>query len=379
MAADELNKPLGLASPRRPRRRGIAIAAAAGCLAFAAGVAAVAWLTLAGGNGGPTVTAAINAPGDARSIAAERTGSTTPAAALTPIDGGLTDINSSDATADEGQVVIYDPANPPAIRLAALPDAALVETTGDGLLPRIADDGTRPLDAYARPSAISPRESRVAIVVGGLGIDAEGTRKAIAALPGDVTLAFAPYGDDLAVAQADARASGHEILLQVPLEPFNYPATDPGPNTLVAGDSPEENLERLRWFLGRLTNYVGVVNYMGARFTGEPDALAPVIEEIGRRGLLYLDDGSSPRSRAGEMAGAAPFLRADMVLDADLNAAAIDQRLRRLQAIARERGYAIATATAFPASVERIAAFARAAPSRGIAIVPLSALVTGRP
>ena len=103
---------------------------------------------------------------------------------------------------------------------------------------------------------------------------------------------------------AQARGAGHEVLLQIPLEPFNYPTTDPGPHTLTVDASASENLDRLHWLLGRMTNYVGVVNYMGARFTGEADALSPVIAEIGKRGLLYLDDGSSARSRAAELAGA---------------------------------------------------------------------------
>jgi polysaccharide deacetylase 2 family uncharacterized protein YibQ len=107
--------------------------------------------------------------------------------------------------------------------------------------------------------------------------------------------------------------------------------------------------------------------------------MAPVMRELGERGLLYLDDGSSARSKAAEIAsGVTPFVRADLVLDADLSAAAIDDRLRQLQAIARERGYAVATATAFPVSVERIAAFVKAAADKGIAIVPLSAILPGR-
>jgi len=374
MAADELNKPLGLIPDKRPKRRGLSLAAGGGATIA---IAAAAWIVLPHGSG-PTVTAVINGPVDTERTAADRTGSTSPVDTPSPASGGLIELEVVDDLSDTGDVLIYDPADPPPIRLAALPDGALVEATDDGPLPQIAADGTRPLDAYARPSLADPREPRIAIVVGGIGIDPDGTRNAIASLPGPITLAFAPYGEELAGALAAARGAGHEILLQVPLEPFNYPATDPGPNTLVAGDAPEENLERLRWFLGRLTNYVGVVNYMGARFTGEPDALAPVMEEIGRRGLLYLDDGSSPRSRAAEAAGGTPFLRADMVLDADLDAASIDQRLRQLQAIARERGYAVATATAFPVSVERIAAFVQAAESRGVVIVPLSALVAGR-
>ena len=369
MAVNELNKPLGLTPGKRPRRRVAVIAIAGGIAAIAA--AGGAWVWLPGT--GPTVTAAIDASYGAR------TGSTSGNGLVADVpEGGLIEISPVDDSG--GEIVIHDGSRPPPMRLAGLPHPALIEETEDGAVPRIAADGTRPLDAYARPSTADPREPRIAIVVGGIGIDPDGTRNAIATLPGTITLGFAPYGDDLADTVSAARTSGHEILLQVPLEPFNYPATDPGPNTLTADAAAHENLARLHWFLGRLTNYVGVVNYMGAKFTGEPDALAPVMAELGSRGLLDLDDGSSPMSRAAEAAGGvAPFLRADMVIDADLSAAAIDQRLRQLQAIARQRGYAIATATAFPVSVERIAAFARAAENRGIAIVPVSALVSGRP
>jgi hypothetical protein len=365
--ADDLKTPLGLMPPRNPRRRLIGAAIAGGAVAalLAAGFIAAGLLR----QPGPTATAVIDAPTDRPPIAPDRTGSLPPPTGLIEVapDGALTEIG--------GEVVIHDPSDPAPLRLAAGPDIALLEETSYGPLPRVGDDGARPLDAYARPAADDDREIRVAIVVGGIGVDSDGTRRAIATLPGAVTLAFAPYGDDLARDLARARAAGHEILLQVPLEPFSYPATDPGPHTLTTDAAVEENLARLRWVMGRITTYVGVVNYMGARFTGDPEALAPVLEEIGGRGLLYLDDGSSSRSRAGEVAAnRAPFLRADLVLDADLTAAAIDERLRQLAALARERGFAIATATAFPVTIERVAAFARAAADRGIAIVPLTAL-----
>ena len=195
----------------------------------------------------------------------------------------------------------------------------------------------------------APATPRIAIVIGGVGIDADGTSDAIADLPGAVTLALAPYGADLDADLADARAAGHELLLQVPLEPFNYPQHRSRPAHADRRRHRRENLDRLHWLMSRVTNYVGVVNYMGARFTGETPALTPVLADVGQRGLLYLDDGSSPRSLRGRWPPAAtPFLRADLVLDADLTPAAIDDRLDQLRAIARERGYAIATATAFP-------------------------------
>ena len=98
----------------------------------------------------------------------------------------------------------------------------------------------------------------------------------------------------------------------------------PARNTLTVDATAAKNIDRLHWLMSRVTNYVGVVNYMGARFTGETDAMTPVLAEVGHRGLLYLDDGSSARSQAVALAGNTPVLRADVVLDADLTPAAID-------------------------------------------------------
>jgi polysaccharide deacetylase 2 family uncharacterized protein YibQ len=102
--------------------------------------------------------------------------------------------------------------------------------------------------------------------------------------------------------------------------------------------------------------------------------------ELGKRGLLYLDDGSSAQSQAPQVAAdRVPFLQADVVLDADTAPEAIDQRLQQLADIAHQRGFAIGTGSAFPSTVERIDAFAAEAEKRGIVLVPLTAvLAAGR-
>ncbi len=366
--SDDLTKPLGLPQPRRPRGRPPwrAIAVAAAVLVVIAGGAA--WL-FRPAPVGPTATAVIDRP-------AAPAATVPPAGANAAAEGGagLSEVKPIGSLSEVGQVVIHDPSQLGLLHLPSVPVADLVEDSTYGPLPKVAADGTRPLDAYARPPATPNGTVRVAIVIGGVGIDADGSQQAIA-LPGSVTLALAPYGPHLGTTMADARAAGHELLLQVPLEPFNYPSTDPGPHTLTVNATAEENIDRLHWLMSRFTNYVGVVNYLGARFTGEADALTPVLAEVGHRGLLWLDDGSSTRSLAAQIAGSTPVLRADLVLDADLTPAAIDQRLDQLRAIARQRGYAIATGSAFAATIDRVAAFADAAADRGVTIVPLSSLV----
>ena len=191
------------------------------------------------------------------------------------------------------------------VRLTPAPDKRLVERSHFGLLPRVGADGARPADVYARP-VVEPAElkgaPRVAIMVGGLGIDEEGTIAAIDKLPAAVSLAFAPYGADLDRDAARAREAGHEILLQAPMEPFGSASAGPGPHTLTTAASEAENLESLHWLMSRFTGYIGVTNYLGGKLSADTHAFSPVLAEIATRGLDYLDDGSSPRSLAREIA-----------------------------------------------------------------------------
>jgi polysaccharide deacetylase 2 family uncharacterized protein YibQ len=261
-------------------------------------------------------------------------------------------------------------------------DPRVSEASPNGPLPRIADNGARPSEIYARPTKPLPGKAnapRIAIVVGGLGIGSGVTAEAMGRLPGPVTLSFAPYGGGLEQLAARARNDGHEVLLQVPMEPFDYPDNDPGPQTLLTSLEPEQNVERLQWLLSRFQGYVGVANLMGARFTASETALAPVLREIGKRGLLFVDDGSSQRSVTNQVAAAynITYARADLAIDAVPAPGDVERALGRLETIARERGAAIGVASALPVSIERIAKWAKAAEGRGIQLVPISAVAKG--
>jgi polysaccharide deacetylase 2 family uncharacterized protein YibQ len=217
----------------------------------------------------------------------------------------------------------------------------------------------------------------VAIVVGGLGVGAAKTTDAIMKLPPAVTLAFTPYGSDPARLAERARAQRHEILLQIPMEPFDYPDNDPGPQTLLTTLEAEQNLDRLYWHLSRLQGYAGVANFMGARFVVADTMMQPIIREAAKRGLGYLDDGSAPRSVASSLAAglAMPFAKADLSIDAVPTAVEIDRELAKLEALAKEHGVAVGVASALPISIERIGAWSRTLESRGVMLVPLTTIM----
>lgn len=387
VAQDELSKPLGLDRDRRPARRSnlprLLLTALTGAVLIAAG-GAVAYLMrhddpLAGE---PQVTVAIvdHAPmhsPEAAAPKAEAPRGPRQAADLEK-EAGVAVVRGGAGDASAPGSLLINLGGP--ARLAPAPDARLIERGRYGSLPRIGADGSRSAQVYARP--LAPELAgwtgpKIAILVTGLGIGRTTTIQAIDMLPPAVTLAFAPYGSELEKQVVSARDTGHEVMVQAPMEPFNYPDNDPGPHTMLAAAKPAENLDKLSYVLSRFPGFIGVTNFMGAKLTADEAALRPILKEVAARGLLYVDDGSSPRSLSTATGAALglPSRRADVVIDASTQGAAIDAALVRLETIARDKGIAIGSASALPVSVERIARWASALEGKGIRLVPVSAAV----
>ena len=387
MPSDDLHKPLGLDRKIVPRRRRPSwlLPTLLGCTVIGG---LLLWHELAKPPVDTQTIAAIAppAPEAAPPPPAPKTGAPMAApahdfiqsAAQIEYENGVKVVRANGGTAPDSIIIEVPQAHD--LALARAPDPRLVENSRYGPLPRIGDDGARPADVYARPvetsSALKASAPRIVLVVGGLGLSRAITEKAIESLPGAVTFAFAPYGHDLAASVAQARAAGHEVILQVPMEPVDYPQTDPGPHTLLTRATAAENTDNLHWLMSRFSGYVGIGNFLGGKFTADAASFAPVLQEIGERGLIYLDDGTSPQSLTPTLAAQdnVPATRADLVLDATPDG--IDAALVKLEAIARDKGLAIGVASALPDSLEKIGSFARAAQARGLAITPLSAAVS---
>jgi polysaccharide deacetylase 2 family uncharacterized protein YibQ len=253
-------------------------------------------------------------------------------------------------------------------------DPRLLEKSRYGMIPTVSD-GLKPFTAYAGDvdRVKAAKMPIVAIVVGGLGVGAAKTVDAILKLPAAVTLAFTPYGSDPGKLVERARAQHHEILLQIPMEPYDYPDNDPGPQTLLTTLAPEQNVDRLYWHLSRFQGYAGIANFMGARFVATDTAMVPIVKEAAKRGLGLFDDGSA-RTVAPSLAAtqAVPFAKADVAIDAVPTSGEIDRALAKLEGLAKERGLAVGVASALPISIERISAWTRTLDSHGLLLVPLT-------
>ena len=265
------------------------------------------------------------------------------------------------------------------VALSPRPLPELIETADSLSLPIISDSGKQPWIEYAGPANLDDGQPRLAIIIDGMGLDEAHTRDIIETLPGSVTLAFSPYGEMLEPLVGRAREKGHEILLSVPMETANTNINDPGPYALMRAASPEKNLANLAWAMNRFSTYVGIIPMMRNFFVTSRTAMEPVLNDLKKRGLLFVSLPSYQRTPIGRLARATgvPTVNVDIVLDMIPSREAIDRQIEHAEALARHRGYATVRASPHPLSLERIALWLTRLD--GVKNVPLTAIIRHPP
>lgn len=231
-----------------------------------------------------------------------------------------------------------------------------------------------PLARNARAFSNPDGKPTVSLIVSGLGTNATRTRAAIDELPPEVTLSFAPTSDNLTTWVRRARRAGHEVLIELPMEPYDYGRQRPHAQVMQVSVSADTNRQRLGKLLARTPGYVGVMNYQGAKFATEQAAVDPVVAELRAKGLAFFEDGSLIRSEfeASARGAGLAFGKATSWIDARPSADEISQQLLVLEITARERGAALGTSMPFPVSIDLVKEWIPTLEEKGIALAPAS-------
>ncbi len=261
--------------------------------------------------------------------------------------------------------------------LPAAPDAALQLQTRNGLVPMIGKDGRIPWQVYGRPFSDRLNRVRVAVVVTGLGLLRAQTDQVLDRLPPGFTLAISPYAPNVRELFNRARAKGFETLTELPLEPTDYPASDPGPRALYTSLTPADNEARLDWIMSRGAGYVGLIDVLGTKPLQDEAAARRMLGRIQERGLLFVDSRSSTKGlgpRIGRDIGMAMALN-NRFVDSEATTAAIDTKLDELERLAKASGASVGIASGMPLTVDRLIAWHAELYRRGVVLAPVSAVV----
>jgi len=310
-------------------------------------------------------------------------------------------VASSAAPSPASPPIAAPPAPPVAAQELAIPepDASMQEpavSLPGRMLPKIADNGRTPAQAFAAAFDPTERHPRIALVIDGIGLDRSQSLAVLRTTPRTMDIALSAYAmpqvlDSLA---EEARRQGRECLVSIPMEPSGFPAVEEGDKALQTGANPEQNRQNLEWLLSNIQGCVGATGgsdgMAGERFAESRQAFGDVLSALAHRGLIYLDPrpGAPPPDDPPDDPGSAPALPrvVDVVVDRPTSpdepasAEAIDRNLATLEKLAAEHGSAIGLAgPPTPVLLERLAVWANGLPARHLVLAPLTAIAPPKP
>lgn len=261
----------------------------------------------------------------------------------------------------------------------ATPDEPVEETAAPVVVPQSSvppvQIGVPAWMKHAVPPPKTAGRPMIAVVIDDLGVDRKRSEKVIP-LRAPLTLAWMTYAQDLPRLTREAHARGHELLVHVPMQPIgeNF---NPGPDVLDVNVTSEENRRRLTWGLTRFDGFVGINNHMGSRYTGDRAGMRVVMEELKKRGLLFLDSVTTEKSVAPELARnyGVPFAARNIFIDNDQTVAAVTVQLQKAEAHARKHGAAIAIGHPHDSTIEALQQWLPSLEAKGFVLVPVTAII----
>jgi len=257
------------------------------------------------------------------------------------------------------------------------PEKALLQDTTFGTVPQIGPDGRQALDVYASPFQSPNNKAKIALIVGGLGLNPSLTKRAIDELPPEVSLAFAPYAQDLKRWTEQAKNAGHEVIIELPMEGYSGNDAALGTASLLTSRSEAENLQRLDWLMSRFEGYFAATNYLGAKFNADPTAITPILQTLAKRGIAYVDDtGAAANAKHANDVAIVTVSRIIPPAPNESRRDAVRRELKALEMLAIRDGSALGKTYAYAATIDEIIEWSKQLDDTSFVLAPSSALLS---
>ena len=263
----------------------------------------------------------------------------------------------------------------PTSALPRAPFADIIRNSPYGNVPKISATGKKAVTSYARPFNPTAGKGQVSIIIGGLGIDRNLTRRIITETPPEVTLSFAAHTNGLQTWIHQARERGHEVMLELPMEGHNFNASEPGADRALKSDnSAAINIRNLDWLMSRAQGFFAVTNYNGGKLITSNEAISPVLAHLGDSGLGFIYDGSdsAPTLPALSASSDLPYSQAYNIIDSQSDMSVINSELQRLTAVSGSGAPQIGIGFALPETLLAVKGWIASLEASGVELAPAS-------
>ncbi len=177
-----------------------------------------------------------------------------------------------------------------------------------------------------------------------------------------------------------ARTAGHELLLDLPMEASNYPVSDPGPLGLLVSKDQSENETKIKKLMAHDFGYVGFMTPQDDVFLDNNDLLKSLLHVLSGRGVMLVVGRQPAKDDTRELIdkGNTASVIIDTLIDEELTDNAIQAHLTLLEQTAKQRGYAVGVARAFPITIKQLGVWGQKLEADGFTLAPVSQIVAKR-
>ncbi|PZO83856.1 MAG: hypothetical protein DI626_08725 [Micavibrio aeruginosavorus] len=263
--------------------------------------------------------------------------------------------------------------------LRPAPIEGLIENYEGLQIPKFSiDDDLTPFAAYKKPFEHDGTSALVSVVIVNYGLSGMIAQSILGNMPENISLVLSPYAAEATKWAAAARSYGHEFWLSLPMQTESFGDEDAGPLSIRVNAQPMENQTRLFDVMSSVAGYAGIVTQKNHAFTSDAAAIQPVLKQIFGRGLALVE--STPDKPALGLSMAMefgyPYVQNNFWLDEQTSPEGVRTALAALEEQAKRKGKAVAFIHPYPVLLQEVSKWAAEAPSKGLQIAPLSAMVS---
>lgn len=193
-----------------------------------------------------------------------------------------------------------------------------------------------------KPEIKEKEKYRIAIIIDDVGYPSNNLNE-YKNFKGKLTFAVLPFLKESKEHANILYDHGFEILIHIPMEPLNYPQTDPGQYALLSNNTKQEIEKKLMMMIEDNPHAVGTNNHMGSRATQEYQPMLWTLGFLKDKNLFFIDTLTTADSCAYAVALKLDVdtAKRDIFLDNEDTFSSINAQFEKLKGMAKANGTAI--------------------------------------